>query len=80
MEEKKKSTSNKKECQESLLAQQNGNHFSKKSIQATFSGEKVKKQLIQRTDEAKETSKGTRPEQCLITMNFLYVNKKDGTK
>ena len=80
--EGKKNTSNEKECQESLLAQQNGNHFSKKSIQATFSGQKVKKQPIQRTDEAKETSKGTMPEQCLIAMNFLYVKKKkkDGTK
>ena len=74
--EGKKNTSNEKEYQESLLAQQNGNHFSKKSIQATFSGQKVKKQPIQRTDEAKETSKGTMPEQCLIAMNFLYVKKK----
>ena len=50
--------------------------FQQKSIQATFSGEKVKKQLIQRTDEAKETSKGTMPEQCLITMNFFYIKKR----
>ena len=67
----------KKEYQESS-AQQNDKHFSKKKKKTHSSYflwiESKETTQIQKTNE--ENLQGTTPEQCLITMNFLYVKKK----
>ena len=70
-----KNTSNEKEHQESLLAQQNGKHFQQNIHSSYFLWQESDDTTqIQRADEG--NLQWTMPEQCLITMNFLYVKKK----